>query len=269
LPARLPEPRLCDLKGTSDQRLETIMTALMQLAGLRRAFGGETVLDGLDLTVDRGEIVSLIGASGSGKSTALRLIAGLDQPDGGEIVWQGDRPVLGFVFQDPTLLPWADVFDNVWLPLRFAGTGRREARPAIEAALDLVGLGTVADKLPRQLSGGMRMRVSIARAIVGKPELLLMDEPFAALDEIGRERLNDELLSLRERLGLTVIFVTHSVAEAAFLSDRVAVMTPSPARIASVETVALGKPRSRETRGSSAFFAACERLSQALRRVSG
>ena len=241
------------------------MSVLLELKGLRRDFSGEAVLDGLDLAVERGEILSIIGASGCGKSTALRLIAGLDQPSGGAIVWPTGQPRLGYVFQDPPLMPWANVFDNVWLPLRFAGVRRGDAAEAVRSALRLVGLDKVEERLPRQLSGGMRMRVSIARALVGEPELLLMDEPFAALDEISRERLNAELLELRQRLGFTVIFVTHAVSEATFLSDRVAVMTPGPGRIASLETIDLPQRRDTTTRLTAAYFSACEALSLRLR----
>lgn len=162
-------------------------------------------------------------------------------------------------------MPWASAFDNVWLPLRLAGVRRQRAAADVMAALEMVGLADAAGRMPRELSGGMRMRVSVARAIVGRPALLLMDEPFAALDEITRERLNDDLLRLRERLGVTVIFVTHSVPEAAFLSDRVAILPSPPGPVAAVHEIGLGSARGAGTRLTGAFFSACERLSLSLR----
>lgn len=246
------------------------MDDIVRLEGLgHRYANGTQALVGVDLAVRRGEILGLIGASGSGKSTTLRLIAGLDAPTSGRILWPTGRPDIGFVFQDPTLMPWADAFDNVWLPLRLAGRSRREAEPAVRAALDLVGLGDAAPRFPRELSGGMRMRVSIARALVGRPQLLLMDEPFAALDEITRERLNGDLLALRRRLGVTVVFVTHSVAEAVFLSDRVAILPSPPGPVAAVRDVELGDERDADTRVSAAFFSTCEALSRRLRMAMG
>ena len=197
--------------------------------------GRTHALDNVSLSVAAGELVSLIGPSGCGKSTLLRLIAGLDQPDSGRLHWQeGHAPSpgeVGFVFQDATLLPWASAADNVRLPLRLRGVPREQAMPAVHAALDRVGLQGFAEARPRQLSGGMRMRVSIARALVTRPRLLLMDEPFAALDELTRHKLQEDLLSLWQELGCTVVFVTHSVYEAAFLARRIVLMTPRPGRI--------------------------------------
>ncbi|TDP44439.1 ABC transporter ATP-binding protein [Zavarzinia compransoris] len=197
----------------------------------RRFSSGTLALQGVDLAVERGEFLSLLGPSGCGKSTLLRLIMGLEAPDAGAVEWGRLRPRIGVVFQEPTLMPWASVLDNVALPLRLQGQGRDERQRAARAAIDLVGLGGFERAVPRELSGGMRMRVSIARAFAGKPELLLMDEPFAALDEITRLRLDDELQALARDQGLTVLFVTHSVFESVYLSTRIAVMSPRPGRI--------------------------------------
>src|SRR6201991_244526 len=205
----------------------------VRLSGVSKTFdNGVQALDGFSLTVAGGDIVTLIGPSGCGKSTALRLIAGLDEPDAGSVEWAKGRPEIGYVFQEPTLMPWASSFNNVWLPLRMRGVSRESARERVEEALELVGLTEFSDAKPHQLSGGMKMRVSIARALTTQPTLLLMDEPFAALDEITRFRLNDELLALKQRLWLTIVFLHHSIFEAVSLSSRVVVMTPRPGRAA-------------------------------------
>jgi NitT/TauT family transport system ATP-binding protein len=200
----------------------------------RRFAGGVEALRDVSLRIDAGDFVALLGPSGCGKSTLLRLIAGLDQPDSGALRWQeGHAPGVGdvgFVFQDATLLPWASAADNVRLPLRLRGVAG--ADDAVRAALARVGLEGFETARPAQLSGGMRMRVSIARALVTRPRLLLMDEPFAALDEFTRHRLQEDLLRLWRELGCTVVFVTHSIYEAAFLARRVVLMTPRPGRIA-------------------------------------
>jgi NitT/TauT family transport system ATP-binding protein len=241
------------------------MSALISLRGVRKSFAnGVVALDGLDLDLRAGEFLSLVGPSGCGKSTALRLIAGLAAPDAGEIVWGGDAPGVGFVFQDPTLLPWASVFDNVRLPLRLAGMDKRASWDAVAQALVLVGLAPFGNSTPRELSGGMRMRVSIARALVQKPGLLLMDEPFAALDEIARFQLNDELLRLRQETGASVVFVTHSVFEAAYLSDRIAVMSARPGRLAAMIEVGAAE-RGPAFRASPDFTRACAAAADALR----
>ena len=195
---------------------------LLRLSDVAKTFStGTAALAGIDLTIFPGEFVSLLGPSGCGKSTLLKLIAGLAAPSSGMIDWPqstytadgSPEPALGFVFQEPTLLPWRTTADNVQLPLLLAGVDKREARERVGEALALVGLSAFADLHPRQLSGGMKMRASIARALVTRPKILLMDEPFAALDEITRSKLNDELLELFARQKLTVIFVTHSVYE--------------------------------------------------------
>jgi NitT/TauT family transport system ATP-binding protein len=200
----------------------------------RRFPGGTEALRDASLQLSEADFVVLLGPSGCGKSTLLRLIAGLDQPDSGRLAWDAGPPTagdIGYVFQDATLLPWATAEDNVFLPLRLRGVTREAAMPAVRAALDHVGLHGFETARPGQLSGGMRMRVSIARALVTRPRLLLMDEPFAALDEFTRHKLQEDLLSLWRELGCTVVFVTHSIYEAAFLARRIALMTPRPGRI--------------------------------------
>ncbi len=208
---------------------------MLHLASVARRFGSVEALRDVSLDIGAGDFVALLGPSGCGKSTLLRLIAGLDQPDAGRVTWQaGHQPTqgeVGFVFQDATLLPWASATDNVFLPLRLRGMSREQAMPMVHAALERVGLHGFAEARPRQLSGGMRMRVSIARALVTRPRLLLMDEPFAALDEFTRHKLQEDLLSLWQELGCTIVFVTHSIYEAAFLARRIMLMTPRPGRI--------------------------------------
>ncbi len=200
----------------------------------RRFPGGVEALRDASLRLSEADFVALLGPSGCGKSTLLRLIAGLDQPDDGRLVWD-DRPPapgdIGYVFQDATLLPWATAEDNVFLPLRLRGVPRDRALPDVHAMLRRVGLQGFEQARPRQLSGGMRMRVSIARALVTKPRLLLMDEPFAALDEFTRHKLQADLLEVWRQAGCTVVFVTHSIYEAAFLAHRIVLMTPRPGRI--------------------------------------
>ncbi len=246
---------------------------LVQMEGVAKIFANGTVaLEGLSLSIRAGSFTSLLGPSGCGKSTALRLIAGLGEVSRGAVrlAAQAARRDIGFVFQEPTLMPWATVFDNVFLPLRLAGRARPAARADIDRALDLVGLGGFADAYPRELSGGMRMRASIARALVTKPRLLLMDEPFAALDEITRFKLNDDLLALWRREGWTVVFVTHSVFESVYLSNRILVMTPRPGRIAAEIAVDAPYPRS-ETgfRTSDAYNRHCREVSARLAEAMG
>ncbi|MDB5649193.1 MAG: transporter ATP-binding protein [Hyphomicrobiales bacterium] len=242
---------------------------LVSLRGLAKSFAnGTTALSGLDLDVRDGEFLSLLGPSGCGKSTALRLIANLSQPDGGTIDWRdGKRPEIGFVFQDATLMPWASIFENVWLPLRLRGTSRADAGSRIREVLDLVGLKEFEKAFPRELSGGMKMRVSIARALVLRPALLLMDEPFAALDEITRLKLNRDLLRLRAELGTTTVFVTHSVYESVYLSSRIAVFTQRPGRIATEIEIAYDGPRDEDFRVSPFYVEKCRATSRALEQV--
>jgi NitT/TauT family transport system ATP-binding protein len=231
---------------------------------------GVTALGPLDLDVNRGEFVSLLGPSGCGKSTALRLIAGLGAPTSGTVSvshsaeeTRGHHSI-GFVFQEPTLMPWASVRENVRLPLKLAHVPVAEAETSIGEALAQVGLAEFADAYPRELSGGMKMRVSLARALVTNPDILLMDEPFAALDEITRFRLNNDLLSLWRKLHKTVIFVTHSVFESVYLSQRVIVMTARPGRIAFEFRIDAPEPRGEEFRTSIEYAGFCRAVSNAL-----
>ena len=227
--------------------------------GKRFATGVEALRD-LTFTLRAGEFVSLLGPSGCGKSTALRLVAGLLEPDRGAVIYSDGRPQTGFVFQEPTLMPWADALTNARLPLDLKRVDRAQADAQAGAALARVGLKGFERAYPRELSGGMKMRVSIARALAAKPRLLLLDEPFAALDEITRNALGDDLLRLWREDGLTVLFVTHSVSESSYLSQRVLVMTPRPGRVEADITL----PSGRDTRLSLPTIEAQRRISDAL-----
>lgn len=234
------------------------------------ASASSLVLEGINLSVEQGEFVSIIGPSGCGKSTLLKLVAGLSSCSKGEIQVNGMTPanareIVSFVFQDATLLPWRTVQKNVALALELEGRTRDEIAATTERLLHLVGLSHVAGHYPRQLSGGMKMRASIARALATKPRILLMDEPFAALDEMTRDRMNEELLRLRAEQNWTALFVTHSVAEAVFLSSRVVVLAPHPGRMAHSVTVDLPYPRTAEIRDSAAFDDLVNRTSKLLR----
>ena len=246
---------------------------LVSLRNVSKVFSNGTVaLKDMSLDVGEGEFVSLLGPSGCGKSTALRIIAGLGDTSGGTLEWPGatydaaGRPEreIGFVFQEPTLMPWATVFSNVWLPLRLKGVSRSAARDKVMEALHMVGLDKFADSYPRELSGGMKMRVSIARALITRPKLLLMDEPFAALDEITRFKLNNDLLHLWETFGWTVIFVTHSVFESVYLSSRIVVMAARPGRVVDELSIDAPYPREEEFRTSSVYNEYCRKTSGAL-----
>jgi NitT/TauT family transport system ATP-binding protein len=231
----------------------------LKAAGKRFANGVEALRD-LSFTVSADEFVSLLGPSGCGKSTALRLVAGLLAPDAGEISYPGGKPEIGFVFQEPTLMPWADALTNARLPLDLKHVPREQGDGRALAALARVGLKGFERAYPRELSGGMKMRVSIARALAAEPKLLLLDEPFAALDEITRNALGDDLLRLWCEDGLTVLFVTHSVSESSYLSQRVLVMTPRPGRVAA--DIAL--PAGRDNRLSVSTVEAQRAISAAL-----
>lgn len=228
--------------------------------------GGVVALRRLSLTVNEGDFISLLGPSGCGKSTALRLIAGLMRPSLGRILWEGGqgKDDLGVVFQEPTLMPWATVAQNVYLPFRLRGKSYASVKDRIAENLALVGLEKFGNSYPRELSGGMKMRVSIARALVTNPRLILMDEPFAALDEITRQKLNDDLLSLKARMGATVIFVTHSVFESVFLSDRILVMAARPGRIVKEIEVDAPYPRGIDWRTSPDYARIARETSETL-----
>jgi NitT/TauT family transport system ATP-binding protein len=245
---------------------------ILELSGVTKRFAtGTEALAGVDLQVGRGEFLSLLGPSGCGKSTLLRIIAGLTPPSAGTCRLALDHAPgrIGFVFQDPTLMPWSTVTGNVLLPFRIAGRVGAGERERALAAVRAVGLAGFEGAYPHQLSGGMRMRVSIARALATGPDLLLLDEPFAALDEITRLALNDDLLRLWEEHRPTILFVTHSVFESVYLSTRIAVMTARPGRISADLAVDLPQPRSRATRTSPEYAALCERVSASLAEAMG
>jgi NitT/TauT family transport system ATP-binding protein len=243
----------------------------VSLRGVTKVYdNGVTALGPLDLDVVRGEFVSLLGPSGCGKSTALRLIAGLAAPSSGAVSVSrraGEARAgyaIGFVFQEPTLMPWTSVRENVRLPLKLAHASAAEADARVGEALAQVGLAEFADAYPRELSGGMKMRVSLARALVTNPDILLMDEPFAALDEITRFRLNNDLLALWRSLNMTVIFVTHSVFESVYLSQRVIVMTSRPGRLSAEFRIDTPEPRVEDFRMSAGYAGYCREVSKAL-----
>jgi NitT/TauT family transport system ATP-binding protein len=231
---------------------------------------GVAALGPLDLDIPKGEFVSLLGPSGCGKSTALRIIAGLTSPSAGSVDVShhaGDgrpRHSIGFVFQEPTLMPWTTVAENVRLPLKLANVAVAESDKRIAEALARVGLSDFAGAYPRELSGGMKMRVSLARALVTDPDILLMDEPFAALDEITRFRLNNDLLTLWRKLNKTVVFVTHSVFESVYLSQRVIVMTQRPGRLQADIRIETSEPRTEDFRTSAVYGEYCRKVSAAL-----
>jgi NitT/TauT family transport system ATP-binding protein len=244
----------------------------VRLAGLRRVFpGGVPVLEGLDLDIAAGSFVALVGPSGCGKSTLLRLIAGLDRPDAGAVSFSPplerghpERAPIAYVFQDAHLLPWRSVLDNAALPLELAGVPRPERHQAALAVLRQVGLGEATTRYPAELSGGMRMRVSLARALVTRPRLLLLDEPFAALDELTRSRLDDQLRALWGELGMTVLFVTHSLLEAAYLAERAVVLSRRPARVVLDRTLTLPREREASLRTEATFAREARVLHEAL-----
>ena len=251
---------------------------VLQVDGVNKVYGNGTVaLKGADLTVKQGEFVSLLGPSGCGKSTLLRIMAGLGEVTNGTVKWwEQDYGVVGskgrklaFVFQNATLMPWARVRKNIRLPLDLEHAGNTpEVEDRIDEALDMVGLKGFDESFPRELSGGMQMRASIARAMVTEPNLLLMDEPFGALDEMTRNKLNDDVLTLWRDKGWTIVFVTHSVYEAVYLSSRVVVMAARPGRIVDDIKIEEPYPRSPDFRVSTEFAGYCRQVSQALERAS-
>ncbi|WP_342452950.1 ABC transporter ATP-binding protein [Pararoseomonas indoligenes] len=249
---------------------------VVSLRGVTKRYGNGTLaVRGLDLDIAAGGFVSLLGPSGCGKSTVLRMVAGLSPVTAGTIDWPRathdargtPRPKLGFVFQEPTLMPWQTAIDNVALPLRLEGVAKAERHRRARKMLALVGLSDFAESYPRELSGGMKMRVSIARALVTEPEMLLLDEPFAALDEITRFRLNNDLLRLWEARRFTAVFVTHSVFESVYLSERVIVMAAGPGRLHSDLSIEAPVQRDEAFRTSPDYAALCRTVSGALERA--
>jgi NitT/TauT family transport system ATP-binding protein len=244
------------------------------LRGVTKRYRSSAVaLEDISIEVERGEFVTFLGPSGCGKSTLLKLVSGLSPVSNGQIQINGMPPEnaresMSFIFQDATLLPWRTVEQNVGLGLELEFAGRQLREDRVAQMLELVGLTHVAKSYPRQLSGGMKMRVSIARALVSRPRILLMDEPFAALDEMTRDRLNEELLRLQAEQEWTVLFVTHSVAEAVFLSTRVVILAPHPGRVAHDIEIHLAWPRTAETRESMAYEEAVSRTSRLLREAA-
>jgi NitT/TauT family transport system ATP-binding protein len=248
--------------------------SVVQLTGVTKTFprGNVTALENIDLELEPGEFVSLIGPSGCGKSTLLRVIGDLIEPTGGSVTVNGKSARqarndgdYGIVFQDAVLFDWRTVAKNIALPLEMLGWDRDRRRVRVREMLDLVELSAFADHNPWQLSGGMQQRVAIARALAFEPARLLMDEPFGALDEMTRERLNLELLSIWDKAGSTVVFVTHSISEAVFLSNRVVVMSPRPGRIAGIVEIDLPYPRTVETREEPRYFELVTSVRELLR----
>jgi NitT/TauT family transport system ATP-binding protein len=253
---------------------------LVSIRGVSKQFSNGTLaVRGVDLDLHAGEFVSLLGPSGCGKSTLLRMMSGLGEPSAGTIRWQdggasGSRGTakshaLGFVFQEPTLMPWATALGNVVIPLTLEGVPKAEAEARAREMLASVGLGGFEKSYPRELSGGMKMRVSIARGLVTKPKILLMDEPFAALDEITRHKLNDDLLRLWEAQRFTAVFVTHSIYESVYLSQRIVVMAARPGRI--IADLAVGEPYPRDElyRTSPIYGQHCRTASDWLKKAIG
>lgn len=243
------------------------LTPSITLSDVSKVYSNGTVaLKDLNLTVGEGQFVSLLGPSGCGKSTVLRMIADLGRMSSGKILWAGDRDQrkLAFVFQEAALMPWATVQENVYLPLKLRGITKRAAASAVAETIEMVELRGFEGCYPRELSGGMKMRVSIARALVTHPEILLMDEPFGALDEMTRSRLNSDLLNLWSQKRWTVVFVTHNIYEAVYLSSRVVVMAARPGRVIADVAIAAPYPRTEEFRTTPLYNEYCRQISQAL-----
>lgn len=241
--------------------------AAITLTHISKIYANGTVaLQDLNLAIQKSEFVSLVGPSGCGKSTVLRLIAGLGQTNAGSIDWgvSHQNSKLAFVFQDAALMPWANVWENVRLPLKLAGLSKKESTAVVQQALQRVGLAGCERSYPRQLSGGMKMRVSIARALVTQPNVLLMDEPFGALDEITRSKLNSDLLDLWQQQHWTVVFVTHNIYEAVYLSNRVIIMAARPGRVVAGIAIDVPYPRTEEFRTSPLYNEYCRKVSECL-----
>ena len=265
------------LLASNAARAHPVGAPLVRMEQVDKVYAnGVQALRRFDLSIGEHEFVSLLGPSGCGKSTALRLIAGLGPVSAGRVVWpeahgraMRPRDDIGFVFQEPTLMPWATVWSNVYLPLRLDSIGKADAGPRVAAALALVGLTGTERAYPRELSGGMKMRVSIARALVTEPRVLLMDEPFAALDEITRFRLNDDLLRLWQSHSWTVVFVTHSVFESVYLSNRIVVMAASPGPAVGEVRIGAPYPRDEAFRTSQPYNQYCREVSAKLHEAMG
>jgi NitT/TauT family transport system ATP-binding protein len=260
----------------SPAALGSSATTLVSIRRVSKQFSNGTLaVRDVDLDLRAGEFLSLLGPSGCGKSTLLRMVAGLGETSAGSITWpqsknpdvHGHGGELGFVFQEPTLMPWATAVANVVMPLKLKGVARSEAERRAAAMLDKVGLGKFAGAYPRELSGGMKMRVSIARALVTEPRILLMDEPFAALDEITRHKLNDDLLSLWQAQKFTAVFVTHSVFESVYLSERIVVMAARPGRVMADLRVDAPYPRDELFRTSPEYGRLCRITSDTLKQA--
>lgn len=251
--------------------MDSTPAALVRLEHIGKRFANGTVaLADLSLQIGVHQFVALLGPSGCGKSTVLRLIAGLLDPSSGRLQWHDTSSrQIGYVFQEPTLMPWATTAENLWLPLKLRGVSRAAARERVDAALAMVGLSRFAGVYPRELSGGMKMRVSIARALIAQPRVLLMDEPFAALDEITRLKLNDDVLKLWRDSQFTVVFVTHSVYESVYLAQRILVMAPRPGRVIGEFAIDEPYPRNEAYRASPRYNEQCLRVSAALRDAIG
>ena len=242
----------------------TIVIGALQFDNVGMTFpDGTQALENVSLSVTPGEFVTVVGPSGCGKSTLLRIASGLETQTQGSCAV--DRDSIGYVFQDATLLPWRTVQRNIELLAELHGETKAECQRRAQEAISLVGLDGFAEKYPRQLSGGMRMRASLARSLVMKPRVFLFDEPFGALDEITRERLNDELLGLFQREGFAGLFITHSIAEAVYMSTRVLVMSPRPGRITASFDIPFAYPRDHDLRYSPEFAELCGQVSHALR----
>jgi NitT/TauT family transport system ATP-binding protein len=250
------------------QMLNTEEAPLLKLTGVEKTFqNGTQAVAGLDLTINKREFVSLLGPSGCGKSTALRIIAGLSTMTAGSLEWADGTPKPGdisFVFQESTLMPWTSVWENVYLPLKLRGQSKEASQSQVSEALKMVGLSRFSSSYPRELSGGMKMRASIARALVTRPRVMLMDEPFAALDEMTRIKLNNDLQALWQEHGWTIVFVTHSVYESVYISNRIVVMAARPGRIIGDRKIAAPYPRDEAFRTSAPYNEYCKEVSSTL-----
>ncbi len=259
----------CAKQPITNNKQPKLMPTAFRLENISKVYANGTVaLQNLNLTVGEGEFVSLVGTSGCGKSTVLKLIAQLDSLSSGKIIWgkqHQENRNLAFVFQEAALMPWAKVVDNVRLPLKLAGVAQLKSRAMVEKALTLVGLQGCEQRYPRELSGGMKMRVSIARALVTQPRIMLMDEPFGALDDLTRTKLNLDLLALWQEKGWTVVFVTHNISEAVYLSQRVVVMGAHPGRVVAEIGIDAPYPRSEEFRTSVLANKYCREVAAYLR----